>query len=80
VLIVKGVEQVLELCELFNGNDPFCDEPLTIHLKGRGTARNELIHLRLGETRLIAFIVAMSAVSQHLNKDVPVEGLPKGNR
>ena len=70
----------LGLLDLAFGHHAFGDQPLGIDFERRGMRRDLLVHHRLGERRLVAFVVAVSAVAEHVDDDGFMEFLPELDR
>ena len=70
----------LGLVDLAFGHHAFGDQTLGVDLKRGGMRRDPLVHHRLGEHRLVAFVVAMPAVAEHVDDDGLVEFLPEFDR
>ena len=58
----------------------FADKFCAIELADRRVGSDCSVHQRLGETRLVAFIVAEAAVAPHVDDDVAIELLTKLDR
>ena len=56
------------------------NQALGIKLADRRVFLDRRIHLRLGEARLVALVVAEPAVAPHVDDDVAVEALPELGR
>src|SRR3546814_8237770 len=50
-------------------------QPFGVELAHRRVLADRLVHQRLGECRLVAFVVAEAAVAEHVDHDVLVERL-----
>ena len=61
-------------------DDAFLDQPLRIDFGNRRVLADRRIHLRLGEARLVALVVAEPAVAPHVDDDVAAEGLAELDR
>ena len=70
----------LGLLDLALGHHAVGDQPLGIDLDRAGMRCDLLVHHRLGERRLVAFVVAVPAVAEHVDDDRLVEFLPELDR
>ena len=58
------------------GDDAFLDQLLGVDLQRRRMGADGAVHQRLGEGRLVAFVVAEAAIAEHVDDDRLVELLP----
>ena len=87
-VVLAGLELVLELCapvglhlvDLLGGEEALGDEPLGVELERRLVRPDLRIHQRLGEARLVAFVVAEAAVAEHVDDDGLAEALAELGR
>ncbi len=56
------------------------DQPLAVDLRNRRVLADRRVHLRLGEARLVALVVAEAAIAPHVDHDVAAEGLSELGR
>ena len=56
------------------------DQALGINVEGRGMPCDFLVHHRIGERRLIAFVMSVTAIAEHVDDDRLVEFLPVFDR
>ncbi len=70
----------LGLIHLAFGHHAFGDQPLGVNLQRRGMRGDLLVHHRLGERRLVALIMAVAAIAEHVDDDRLVEFLPELDR
>ena len=68
------------LLDLALGHHALGDQPLGIDLERRRVRTDPLVHHRLGERRLVALVVAMPAIAEHVDDDRLVEFLPELDR
>ena len=61
------------LLDLALGDDAFGDQLLRVDLLRRRMRADLLVHQRLGERRLVAFVVAVAPVAEHIDDDRPLE-------
>src|SRR5689334_10146836 len=61
-------------------DDSLGNQPLAVNLADRRMLLDRRIHLRLGEARLVALIVAEAPVAPHVDDDVAVESLAEFDR
>ncbi len=70
----------LHLVDFAFGDDAFADQLLRIEIE-RGRMRADLlVHQRLRESRLVAFVVAEAAIAEHVDDDRLLELLPEFGR
>ena len=63
----------LHFLDFVIADDAFSDQPLAVDFQ-RGRMRADfLVHQRLGERRLVAFVVAEAAVAEHVDDHRPLE-------
>lgn len=74
-------ETILQFCQhiilLFLRDNPLCNETISIFQEYRLDGIDFPVHEWLGEHRLVQFIMAMLAVANDINDDVPLESLPE---
>ena len=68
------------LADVGLGENALGDEPPRIDVEHRGMRRDLLVHQRLGERGLVAFVVAVPPVAEHVDHDRLVELLPELDR
>ena len=76
-LFQMGAPVGLHLFEFAFGDQAFGDQALAIELRRRLVGADDLVHHRLGERRLVAFVVAEAAIAEHVDDDRLVELLPE---
>ena len=57
------------------GQDPLVDQLAAVDLAHRLVARDRPVHQRLGEGRLVALVVAVAPVAEHVDHDIGLEGV-----
>ncbi len=62
------------------GDEPFVDELLGVDFERRRMRANDPVHQRLREAGLVAFVVAVAAITEHVDDDRLVEALPVFDR
>ena len=67
--IELGAPVGAHLLDLGLGDDALADEPLGVDLRRRRMRPDRLVHQRLGERRLVAFVVAEAPVAEHVDDD-----------
>ncbi len=70
----------LHLLDFAFGDDALADQLLAVDLERRRMRADLLVHQRLGEGRLVAFVVAEAAIAEHVDDDRLVELLPELGR
>ena len=70
----------LHLLDFAFGDDALADQLLGIDLQRRGMRTDRLVHQRLGERRLVAFVVAEAPVAPHVDDDRLLEFHPVFDR
>ena len=78
--IEPGAPVGLGLLDLAFGHHAFGDQALGIDLERRRMRGDLLVHHRLGEGRLVALVVAVPAIAEHVDHDRLVEFLPELDR
>ena len=68
------------LLDLALGDDVFADELLAVDLARGGMVADRLVHQRLGERRLVALVVPVAPVAEHVDDDGMLEFLPELGR
>ena len=66
----------LHLLDVGVGDDALADQLLAVDFQRRRMRADLLVHQRLGERRLVAFVVAEAPVAEHVDDDRPLEFLP----
>ncbi|EGE56100.1 hypothetical protein RHECNPAF_750063 [Rhizobium etli CNPAF512] len=72
-LFEMGAPVGLHLLDFAVGDEAFAHETLRIELQHRLVAADDLVHFRLREGRLVAFVVAVAAVAEHVEHHRLVE-------
>ena len=67
----------LHVLHLGVGDDALADELLGIDLGHRRMLADDLVHLRLREARLVALVVTVAAIAEHVDDDRLAEFLPE---
>jgi hypothetical protein len=75
-----GLEVLEELLGLLDRDVATADQPLGVDLADRPARVDDLVHLRLGERRVVGLVVAVPPVADEVDDDVAVEPLPVGER
>ena len=70
----------LQLRDLAIGQNPLGNELLGVDLEGRLVQADFLVHHRLGERGLVAFVVAEPAIAKHVDDHRLMEFLPEFDR
>ena len=70
----------LGLLDFAFGDYAFGNQPLGIDFQRARMRRDLLVHHRLGEGRLVALVVAVAAIAEHVDHDRLVEFLPELGR
>ena len=70
----------LHLLDFAVGDDAFADQLLGVDVERRRMRADRLVHQRLGERRLVAFVVAVAAIAEHVDDDRLLELLPELGR
>ena len=65
-----GFEISFNFFYFFEINQPFFEQSFTVNLSRRRMFANRFIHARLGEHRLITFIVAMTSITENINDHI----------
>ena len=74
-LIHGGDEGLHLLFDFVLGQDFFVDQLAGVDVQRRRMRLNGLVHLRLGEHRLVAFVMAVAAITDHVHHHVLLEAL-----
>src|SRR5271155_2445670 len=65
------------LVDLALGDQPFADQLAGVDLEGGRMRPYDAVHQRLGESRLVALVVAVAAITEHVDDDRLVKPLPE---
>src|SRR5579863_4121498 len=77
--LVQNGNRIFEHCVGFAWCDDACAfELLSIELAHCRVCANSLVHLRLGEGRLVTFVVSPAPIADEVNQDVFMTLLPIG--
>ncbi len=74
--VEPGAPVALHLLDFALGDDALGDQFLAVDFQRRGMRSDLLVHQRLGERRLVAFVVAEAPVAEHVDDHRPLELLP----
>src|SRR5580704_5576074 len=78
--VEAGAPVRLHLLDFAGGDDAFADQLVAVDLQGRGMRGDRLVHQRLGELRLVALVVAVAAIAEHVDHNGLLELLPELGR
>ena len=70
----------LHLLDFAAGDDALADQLLAVDFQRGRMLGDRLVHQRLGERRLVAFVVAVTAIAEHVDDDRLLEFLPEFGR
>ena len=70
----------LHLLDFGRGDDALADQLVAVDFQRRGMRGDRLVHQRLGERRLVALVVAVTAIAEHVDHDRLLEFLPELGR
>ena len=70
----------LHLLDFALGDHAFADEPVGVDFQRAGMVGDGLVHPRLGERGLVALVVAVAPVAEHVDHDRLLEFLPEFGR
>ena len=76
ILLQAAAEVAPDAIGLLRGHYPLADKPARIDLLGRRVAGDLAVHQWLGEGGLVGFVVAVAAITEQVDDDVLLEGLP----
>ena len=77
LLVEMGAEPRLHRLDVLLGDHAFFDQPLGVDFHGTRVRSDGAVHERLGESRLVRFVVAVLAVAKHVDHDRLLELLPE---
>ena len=80
LLVEKRAELRLLAVGVGGAEHAFLDQPFGIDLARRLERADLFVHFRLGEARLVAFVVAEAAIAKHVDDDVGAELLAELGR
>ena len=80
LLVERRLEGGLHVLDLALGDQAVLDQPLGVQLQRRLVALDVLVHRRVGEHRLVAFVVTEAAIAEDVDDHVLVELLAELGR